>query len=670
MLSWIPLLPLVAAAVHGLVLGLFRRRLSRAVTLGLSCGSVGLSFVLSFTALLELTRLPAEARVLRDGLFTWVGAGSFSAEAAFLLDPLSSVMTLVVTGVGLAVHVYSAGYMADDGREDGGFQRFFAYLNLFIFSMLVLVLADNPLLLFLGWEGVGLCSYLLIGFWYADDAHARAGAKAFIVNRVGDLGFLFGLLLLFWSLAEAGRAAVSFEDLRLAFPAIADRSVEAPAWLLGLLGGSWRLSSLIGLCFLLAAAGKSAQLPLSVWLPDAMAGPTPVSALIHAATMVTAGVYLVCRLSFLYVGAPGASATMAWVGAATALFGATVAVAQTDIKKVLAYSTVSQLGFMFLALGCGAYAAALFHVVTHAFFKALLFLGAGSVILALHHEQDTDRMGGLASPLPWTHATFLVGVLAIVGFPFFSGFFSKDAILLAVYLADLPGHESLQLVALASSGLTAFYMFRLYYRVFRGEYRGPREGARPIHEPGWVILGPLVVLAFLAFAGGWLGPSAALNPFPVDDAHSDSLANFLAPSLAGSFRSSPGAPAERGLAALGAAVALAGFALAHLLYRARPAWPGRLRAATPTLHRLVANGFHLDPLYRATLVRPLVVFSRRVLFAWVDRRLIDGLLVHGTARALRGLSDHALKYTQSGLVQGYLFVVVGGAAALVGFVLW
>ncbi len=395
LLRWIPLLPLLAAVTHGVLLAVVRRSLPRGVVILLSCGAVILSFLLSFVALVELIGVEGQ-RVLVDNVYTWIGSGSFSAEVAFLLDPLSATMSLMVTGVGSLIHIYSIGYMDEDHREDKGFQRFFCYLNLFMFAMLMLVLGDNLLLMFLGWEGVGLCSYLLIGFWYADRYNAYCGSKAFIVNRIGDFGFLVGIFLLFWSLADAGHAVLSFRDLEAHLGAIVERTVTLPAWL-GFLPGApeWRLTTLIGICLFIGAMGKSAQIPLYVWLPDAMAGPTPVSALIHAATMVTAGVYMVCRMSFLYAEAPGASALIAWTGAITALFAGSIAIAQTDIKKVLAYSTVSQLGYMFLAAGVGAYTAAIFHLVTHAFFKALLFLGSGAVILAMHHEQDTDKMGGL-----------------------------------------------------------------------------------------------------------------------------------------------------------------------------------------------------------------------------------------------------------------------------------
>jgi NADH-quinone oxidoreductase subunit L len=619
--------------------------------------------------------LPPEARVLVDGVYTWIGAGRFSAEFAFQLDPLSAIMILVVTGVGSLIHIYSIGYMDDDQRDDKGFQRFFCYLNLFTFSMLMLVLGDGLLVMFLGWEGVGLCSYLLIGFWYADDWNAACGAKAFIVNRIGDFGFLVGTLLLFWSLFDAtaqagleGGVSLSFNRIQAAFPLIAEQTVMLPGWLHWLPGAPvWGLPTLIGLCFFLGAVGKSAQIPLYVWLPDAMAGPTPVSALIHAATMVTAGVYLVCRLSFLYAAAPGASAVIAWTGAVTALFGATVALAQTDIKKILAYSTISQLGYMFLAAGIGATSAAMFHVTTHAFFKALLFLSAGAVILSVHHEQDTDRMGGLARLIPLTNWCFALGVMALIGVPFFSGFFSKDEILFAASRAHhVPGYTWLYGIGLVTAGLSAFYMCRLYFRTFLGEFRGTAAVRTQIAEPGWWILGPLFALTALSVFGGWMGPSAALNPFPVDSEHSNSFANFLAPVL-GSVHHDVSSGHERRLAVVATAVAGAGAALAYLLYVRRPVLAERLRERIPNLHRVVEGRFFVDELVDRVIVRPVVHISDRILYRGIDAGFIDGAWVHGSAAAVRALAGDVIKYLQSGLTQGYLFVMVVGAIAVLGW---
>jgi NADH-quinone oxidoreductase subunit L len=673
LIRWVPLLPLIGAVVHGVLLAFFRKPLNRLLTIALSCGSVVAAFLVSVLLVNDLAKLPSDARVMTDTLFTWIGTASFSADAGFLLDPLSAVMILVVTGVGSLIHIYSIGYMDDDHREDKGFARFFCYLNLFTFSMLMLVLGDNLLLMFLGWEGVGLCSYLLIGFWYSDKWNAYCGSKAFIVNRIGDFGFLLGVFLLFWSLADAGQAAIAFRDIRAAFPAIAEQTVALPQWLSFLPGfPEWKLATLIGLCFFLGAAGKSAQLPLYVWLPDAMAGPTPVSALIHAATMVTAGVYMVSRMSFLYAAAEGASAFVAWTGALTALFSATIAIAQTDIKKVLAYSTVSQLGFMFVAAGCGAYGAAMFHVVTHAFFKALLFLGAGSVILAMHHEQDTDKMGGLRRKLPITHKVFMFGVLAIAGFPFMSGFFSKDEILLAAKLSHVPAHGALFTLLLTTAGITAFYMARVYFRTFLGETRATAQTYSHVQEPANTVTYPLIVLALLSIFGGWvLGPATALDPAiwlfgllsPEDG---NAFVRFLEPALTLAHHD-VAMSEERALAVQSVLVAGAGGLVAALLYVWRPGLPAQIRGALRPLHRLVENKYYVDELYDLLFVRPLVWTSDRVLHRFFDAGVIDRVLVDGSAATVRGVTSGLLKYAQSGFAQSYLGWMALGTAAVVYF---
>jgi NADH-quinone oxidoreductase subunit L len=669
-LRWIALLPLVAAILSGVWLVYLRRELPRAVVIALACGAPIAAFAIALREVWNLALLPPGGpNAFIDNVYTWIGAHPFHAELSFVLDPLSAVMVLVVTGVGSLIHVYSVGYMDDDHRDDRGFQRFFCFLNLFTFSMLALVLGDNLLVLFVGWEGVGLCSYLLIGFWHADDHNALCGQKAFVVNRIGDFGFLLGIFLLFWAFAQAGHPTVDFAEMRAQIAAIAERTVELPAWLSFLPAfPTWKLATLAGLCLFVGAAGKSAQLPLYVWLPDAMAGPTPVSALIHAATMVTAGVYMVCRLSFVYAHGEGALATIAWVGGLTALFAATIGICQKDIKKILAYSTVSQLGYMFLAAGCAAYGAAIFHLVTHAFFKALLFLGAGSVILGLHHEQDTDRMGGLRRAMPWTHATFLAGVLAIAGTPLFSGFFSKDEILLGVWLAHgVPGHQALWGIGLLTAAITSFYMFRLYFRVFAGEHRGGRGALHHVHEsPNWILL-PLVVLAVLSVVGGYVGlPDVygALIGIP----HSNSLHNFLQPLLAAPEHHVEAAQ-EFGLAALAVGAAVAGAALAWLLYVSRPDLPDKIVAALRPLYGLVWNKYYVDEIYDALVVRPLVAVSDRLLYRTVDVRVIDGAGANGTASAVRALADRALKHLQSGYAQSYVFVMVVGAILLVGLLL-
>jgi NADH-quinone oxidoreductase subunit L len=667
-LRWIPFLPLAAAVISGLWLLFAPRALPRAAVVALAVGAPIASFAIAVTQVFSLaTGLEAGQRFIVDNLYTWISAGDFHAELSFLLDPLSAVMVLVVTGVGSLIHIYSVGYMDDDHREDRGFQRFFAYLNLFMFSMLMLVLGDNLLVMFVGWEGVGLCSYLLIGFWYLEDANAAAGQKAFIVNRIGDFGFLLGIFLLFWSFADAGLPTVDFREMAANVGLLSERVVELPAALSFLPGfPSWGLLTLACLSLFVGATGKSAQIPLYVWLPDAMAGPTPVSALIHAATMVTAGVYMVCRMSFAYSLAPGAQATVAWIGALTALFAATIGVAQTDIKKVLAYSTVSQLGYMFLAAGVAAYSAAIFHVMTHAFFKALLFLGAGSVILGMHHEQDIMKMGGLRTRMPWTWFTFLVAVLAISGVPPFSGFFSKDEILLAANQAhDIPGHEWLWGIGVFTAGLTAFYMFRLYYLVFTGESRADHHARDQIHESGTWIVAPLVVLALLSLVGGAFGlPDAYGELFRVPQ--SNSLHYFLQPVAASPVHQIE-TSTEFALASTTTLVGFAGIALATLLYYWRRDLVPEIVARVRPLYELVRDKYRIDELYDAIVVRPLVAFSRVVLARGIDQGLIDGVGVSGLARVIRATADDALKYLQTGFAQSYLFAMMLGGALLIAW---
>jgi NADH-quinone oxidoreductase subunit L len=516
--------------------------------------------------------------------------------------------------------------------------------------------------MFLGWEGVGLCSYLLIGFWYSDRHNAYCGSKAFIVNRVGDFGFLIGIFLLFAAFVSAGvPAGVGFADISQNFAAIAGRTIATP-W-----GSTWPLIDVIGLCLFVGAAGKSAQIPLYVWLPDAMAGPTPVSALIHAATMVTAGVYMVCRLSFLYAEAPLASAVIAWVGAGTALFAATIAIAQTDIKKVLAYSTVSQLGYMFLAAGCGGYTGAIFHLVTHAFFKALLFLGAGSVILAMHHEQDIMKMGGLGRRIRLTRAVFWCGVFAISGFPVGSGFFSKDEILASAYASHVPGHEILYGIGLLTAGITAFYMWRLYFLVFSGETRAAKDVYEHVHEPSPWVTNPLVPLAFLSLFGGAIG-IPQIYAFGIVE-HSHSLSNWLTPVWPAAEAHEIPHATELLMTVAAVGIALLGFAIAWRLYSARPELPARLAARARGLHALLANKYYVDELYDAVIVRPLVRISDGLLYRTVDAGLIDGVAVNGLARTVQGFASVGLRWLQSGLAQGYVASMLAGTAAILWYLL-
>jgi NADH-quinone oxidoreductase subunit L len=605
LLRWIIAFPALGVLFHVFA----GRRALRAVAI-VGPGLIAAAFAVAVAAVLRLHGLPAGA-ALHDRVYTWIAVGSFRADAALRLDALSAVMTLVVTGVGFLIHLYSVGYM----HGDRSFARYFAYLNLFTTAMLILVLADNLLVLFVGWEGVGLCSYLLIGFWYEKAENAAAGKKAFIVNRIGDAGFLLGLFLIFRTLGTLDLASIT-EHANVLAP------VALPICLLLFVG----------------ATGKSAQIPLYVWLPDAMAGPTPVSALIHAATMVTAGVYMVARLHALYALAPAALTVVAIVGTLTALLAAVIATAQVDIKRVLAYSTVSQLGLMFLGLGVAAPAAAVFHVVTHAFFKALLFLGAGSVIHALEGEQDMQRMGGLRGHLPITFPTMAVATAAIAGVPPFSGFFSKDEMIWAAFAGPRPA-PVLGVLALVVSFLTAYYTGRLLFMTFFGTSRSEHH---PHESPAAMTL-PLLVLATLAFAGGWL-------PIP----------SILAP-VVGEAEASE---APFWMLALASAVAFGGLGLAWWLYVVRPELPARIADRLDGFYALVRDKFRIDELYDATVVRA-VFAAADVSATRIDPRVIDG--VANGAGLLVAAIGGAGRRLQTGNVQHYALSFLLGALFLLGY---
>ncbi len=634
----IPLLPLIGFLINGILLG----RLSRGVVNLIACGTVAVSFVLSILAFFELKSLPADARVMEQLLFSWIPSGELHVNIGFLLDPLSAVMILVVTGVGFLIHVYSTGYMA----HDPGFGRYFAYLNLFMFSMLTLVLADNFLLMFVGWEGVGLCSYLLIGFWFERDSASNAGKKAFIVNRIGDFGFLIGMFLIFWQVGS------------LDFTVVMEKAPEV-----FVAGGG--IITAIGILLFVGATGKSAQIPLYVWLPDAMEGPTPVSALIHAATMVTAGVYMIARTNVLFMLAPDALLMVAIIGAATALFAATIGLAQNDIKRVLAYSTVSQLGYMFLACGVAAFGAGIFHLMTHAFFKALLFLGAGSVIHAMSDQQDMRHMGGLKKYLPITYATFLIATLAISGIPGFSGFFSKDEILWKLFSSDF-GHPILWVIGFVTAGLTAFYMFRLVYMTFHGKERMDDDTRHHIHESPKSMTVPLMALAVLSVIGGWIGMPhifGVANYFehwlePVMGHGGHVSVSHASAALSGS------AGMEWMLMAASVVLVLIAIFIARQFYNKRPelatAWKERFSG----MHRVLLNKYYVDELYGAIVVRPVVVLS---LFLWkiVDVIFIDGF-INGLATVYDDIS-HVFRRSQSGLVRGYATVFVVGVVIIVAY---
>jgi NADH-quinone oxidoreductase subunit L len=668
-LAWIPLLPLLGALIN-LVAG---RRLPKWLVSTVAIVSVALAFVLSaylvFGPLLQEFEAGRGGTGIAQTIYTWIEVGSFKAQLAFRLDTLSAVMILIVTFVGMLIHIYSTGYMAHDPR----YSAFFGYLNLFTGSMLILVLAANMPVMFIGWEGVGLCSFLLIGFWFENEAFATAGRKAFVVNRIGDFAFLLGMFLLFWATKDLDVAkSASLDFATLKNPAVGQAYIN-PFW------GGERLAAAAGILLFIGACGKSAQLPLFVWLPDAMAGPTPVSALIHAATMVTAGVYMVCRLSFLYASSTTALIVISTVGLLTALAAAFMAFAQTDLKKVLAYSTVSQLGFMFVAAGTGNWTAAIFHLGTHAFFKACLFLGAGSVMHSLEHEGSTTpgditTMGGLRKRLPLTHITFLISCLAIAGIVPFAGFFSKDEILGGAFAVHPPGwpvwYGKLLWGGLLLGALgTAFYMWRLYFLVFAAESRS--DAARKAHESPLSMTVPLIILAFFATFIGFIGLPHVEHPeLP---AFTHALAHWLDPSVTHEWYASglSGVQSIAGGESDGTTFALMGVALLVGIAGIAGAWLFYGRGPSKTVNQLVEgplagvyeaskHKLWFDEVYDAILVRPFKVLARG-LFEIADRFVIDTVAVNGAAFVI-GIFGRISRWFQNGNVQRYLVgVVVGGA---------
>ncbi len=667
----IPLFPLAGAAT---MLFVGRRISNKAVSL-VGVGSVGLSVLFAFGAIVQLiARAPAQ-RVVEIVLFDWVPAGvmhtisgrvlNFNAQWGMLLDPLSAVMIGVVTGVGFLIHVYSTGYMA----HEGGYYRFFGYLNLFMFSMLVLVLGNNLLLLFVGWEGVGLCSYLLIGFYFLRKSASDAGKKAFVVNRIGDTGFILGLFLLLNTIGTLRFTEVG--------PAI-----QAGGFAVG--NG---VMTAIALLLFVGATGKSAQIPLYVWLPDAMEGPTPVSALIHAATMVTAGVYMIARMNAVYQLAPIALGVVATIGAVTAIYAASMGLVQNDIKRVLAYSTISQLGYMFLALGVGAFTAGIFHLMTHAFFKALLFLGSGRVILAIGGEQDMRKMGALWGKIPVTAWTFMAATIAISGIPPLAGFVSKDAILAASFNA----RPLLWGIGFVTAGMTAFYMFRLVFLTFFGESRVPPDVEHHIHESPPAMIWPLIILAILSVAGGWIG-------WPESLGGSDHFARFLDPVIARHAEVIAAAPeatqriTELELMGVSVLAALVGIGLAWFFYLRRPTIPGAIAKKCGGLYGLVSNKYYIDQIYDAMFVNrskdlgtTLGAFDRGVIdglgvngAGWVtregsifsmiwDKWIIDGLV--NLAARIVWIFSYPVRMIQSGRVSNYALLIVLGVLLFLGYYL-
>jgi NADH-quinone oxidoreductase subunit L len=620
LLTLIVVLPLAGFLLNGLLGPRFGRPFVTAV----GCGLPILAFLATVRAFLQLQAGGGDDPLVETA-YTWATVGDFKFDIAFYFDRLSAVMALIVTGVGSLIHVYSTGYM----KDDPSYARYFAYLNLFLFFMLLLVLGRSLLVCFVGWEGVGLASYLLIGFWFEDPAKAAAGKKAFITNRIGDAGFLLGMFLIYRTLGTLDMDGINAAFAGPVLPAVS--------------------ASLIGVLLFIGATGKSAQIPLHVWLPDAMAGPTPVSALIHAATMVTAGVYLVARLHGLYEHAPEASQLIAVVGVATAFFAATIAIVQTDIKKVLAYSTISQLGFMFLALGVGAYGVAVFHLYTHAFFKACLFLGAGSVIHALGGEQDIRNMGGLAKRIPVTFATFAVATAAIAGLPPLAGFFSKDEILWFAFASESGGSPLLWLVASGTALMTAFYMFRLLWLTFLTPSRMSHEVEHHVHESPLSMTGVLVVLAVLSAVGGFVSiPHFLEHLLPLPGVHHE-LEHYETP-----------------LIVLSVVLALAGLAAAFLIYGKGLARGEALAARFPRLHKLLSGKYYVDELYENLLGRPLNWISERVFLGLGDRFLIDGSLNGMASLAQRAAGR--LSRVETGNLQFYVLLAVLGVIACLAWI--
>ena len=648
----IPLFP----AIGFLLNGFLGKRLGKGFVSWVGPSAIGLSFLTAILIFFELIGRPPTERHFEKVIFDWIVSGSLQTVIGYQIDPLSILMALVVSGVSFFIHIYSVGYMHDDP----GYPRYFTYLNLFVFMMLNLILANNFLLMFVGWEGVGLCSYLLIGFWFEKDSAANAGKKAFVVNRVGDFGFILGMFLIFTSLGQHGIWTLDFTEVFANASKLDTATVTA-----------------ITILLFIGACGKSAQIPLYVWLPDAMEGPTPVSSLIHAATMVTAGVYMVARCNVLYSMAPISMAIVAIVGVATAIYTATIGFCQNDIKKVLAYSTISQLGYMFLGVGVGAYSAGIFHLMTHAFFKGLLFLGAGSVMHALSGELDMRKMGALRKKIPITFLTFFIATLAIAGIPGLSGFFSKDEILWQAFSSS-HGHFLLWLVAAIAAGMTAFYMFRALFMTFFGESRVDHHVAHHIHESPKIMTVPLMVLAVLSVIGGYVGIPHILGG-------ANHIHEFLAPVLGGgaepakahagisilsqawaSSGESGGhsAALEFFMMAVSVVIAFTGIGIAYLFYVKNPALPKLLAEKQKGLYQLVLNKYYIDELYEVLFINSLKRLGTG-LWKGFDEFVIDGT-INGIAYLFGWLSS-VIRRVQTGLVQNYAFSMVVGGVIIAGY---
>ncbi|MBI4618681.1 MAG: NADH-quinone oxidoreductase subunit L [Desulfobacterales bacterium] len=647
----VPLFPIIGAIINGI----FGTKLSKKTVGVVACGVIGLSFLVSVLVFFSLLQLPPESRSFEKIIYTWIAAGDLKTTVGFLVDPLSMIMMLTVSGVSFLIHIYSVGYMHDDE----GFKRYFTYLNLFVFSMLVLVCANNFLMMFVGWEGVGLCSYLLIGFWYQRKEPADAGKKAFVVNRIGDYGFLLAMMLIFVTFGT-----LNFKEVFN----IAHYNFQV---------GSMVITAITLLLFV-GATGKSAQIPLYTWLPDAMEGPTPVSALIHAATMVTAGVYMVVRCNVLFTLAPISLTVVAIIGVVTAVFTASIALAANDIKRVLAYSTISQLGYMFLACGVGAFSAGIFHLMTHAFFKALLFLGAGSVMHAMAGELDMRKMGALKSHMPRTYWTFLIATLAIAGIFPFAGFFSKDEILWNAFQKN----TVLWVLGAGAALMTAFYMFRAVFMTFHGESRVDEEVAKHLHESPSVMTSPLVVLAILSAIGGFVGIPIikGANVFhdflaPVTGEHLAGSAKVTLTNLA--YASSTAVSSGEAvhhpvglevlMMAISLAIALGGLGLAYYMYIKNPSLPKRLAEKFKLLYHLICNKYFVDEIYDFLFVNPIKRGSE-ILWTFFDVRVVDGM-VNGSGRFVE-FGSSVLKRIQTGYVQNYALSILVGIGAIIAYFLF
>ncbi len=626
----IPFIPLAST----FILAVFGTKLPKKYISFQACFAVFLSFIISLISFIELLQTSPEHYPLVKNLFSWIQAGNFNSNVSLQLDPLSIVMALTVSAVGFIIHIYSIGYMA----EDEGYARYFTYLNLFTFSMLLLVMASNMILMFVGWEGVGLCSYLLIGFWYEKKSAANAGKKAFIVNRIGDAGFIVGILFILFNIGSTEFSAINHA---------LNEGILAQGTI-----------TLIAVLLFVGAAGKSAQIPLYIWLPDAMEGPTPVSALIHAATMVTAGVYMIARMNVLYSLSQTAGNIVALIGALTAVFAASMALTQNDIKRVLAYSTISQLGYMFIGCGIGAYSAGMFHLFTHAFFKSLLFLSAGSVMHALSGELNLQKMGGLRKYLPRTYYPFLIGAIAISGIPFLSGFFSKDAILTSAFAQ---GQYFIWILGILGAVMTAFYMFRLIFLTFHGKERLDTEVKKHIHESPPVMTVPLAILAFFSVIAGYIGIP------PVVGKNLHFFNQFLRPVIKTPHHAHVNIGTEWMLIIISVCVAVLGIFIAFLFYIKNTSIPKNLVSKFPFIYKLLFNKYYVDEAYNAIIVNPTISGAESI-YQHFDLRVIDGA-VNGTAKTTN-FSGKILSHLHTGLLKDYALIFLAGVILLLGYIIF